>query len=332
MPFPVANYINKITIEERSPAYLLVENGGNLVSWGGKLSAYGIENLQKGKLIGEQVFIFDGLLPLDSMPLFLSCVKAGSGISADIHIFREDEENWILLLDATLEEVRRSSLQQKANELSVLQYKLSENCDQYIDGGTRRGFPFPERSAGHRDVAILFANIQELTLYSSSQSPEDVLQTLTQYICTIAQSITDNGGMVKKILGDSVMAVFGLEILDNVPSIYAVEAALRMFDSIKSLNKRRKADGKTDFDIAVGIASGSVILGILEMKERKIFSAVGCAVNVAELLNHAARPNEILIDENTFKNIGELKRSFSLIDMKPEDTGKPLQTFSYRIN
>jgi len=107
-----------------------VGKDGRLINWGGNLSAYGIKSLKKGEPIWKQVFFLDGLLPLDDAPLFLECVKAGCGLSADIHIFPGDEGNWILFLDATLEETRRRLLQQKTNELSLLRRKLSKICNQ----------------------------------------------------------------------------------------------------------------------------------------------------------------------------------------------------------
>lgn len=45
----ISNYIHELTIEARSPAYLLVMKDGRLSRWGGKLSLYGFTNLQQGE-------------------------------------------------------------------------------------------------------------------------------------------------------------------------------------------------------------------------------------------------------------------------------------------
>lgn len=35
LPDPVVSYIHKLTVENRSPAYILVQKDGRLFSWGG---------------------------------------------------------------------------------------------------------------------------------------------------------------------------------------------------------------------------------------------------------------------------------------------------------
>ena len=126
LPDAVFDYIYSILVNSRSPAYLFVRKDGSLSSWGGKLAQYGFRNLQKGEYIGKQVFFLEGLLPLDDFSIFLPCIKTDYGICADIHLFPGDDGDWVLLLDATLEENQRSLIQQKGNELSLLQEKKSK--------------------------------------------------------------------------------------------------------------------------------------------------------------------------------------------------------------
>ncbi len=124
-PSPVITYLLNLILENRSLAYLLAQKDGCLSAWGGKLTEYGVTNLRKGENVGEQVFFLEGLLPLDDFPLFLPHIKTDYGMCADIHIFPTQEGDWVLLLDATLDEKRLSLVQQQANEFSLLQEKLT---------------------------------------------------------------------------------------------------------------------------------------------------------------------------------------------------------------
>ena len=126
LPASIVDYIFSITVENRSLAYLFVRKDGRLSDWGGKLAEYGIRKLQKGGYVGEQIFFLEGLLPLDDSSIFLSCLKTEYGSCADIHIFSGDEGDWVLMLDATVEEKQRSLIQQPRNELSLLQEKNLE--------------------------------------------------------------------------------------------------------------------------------------------------------------------------------------------------------------
>lgn len=117
-------------LENRSLAYLLVKKDGCLSSWGGKLADYGVNNLRKGEDIGQQIFFLEGLLPLDDFPLFLPCLKTGEGICADIHMFPSEEGDWVLLLDATVDEMQLSLIQQQANEFVLQHEKVTRILNQ----------------------------------------------------------------------------------------------------------------------------------------------------------------------------------------------------------
>jgi hypothetical protein len=130
VPTSVITYLINLMVEHRSLAYILVKKDGCLLSWGGKLADYGVNNLQKGENIGQQIFFLEGLFPLDDFPLFLPHLKTGEGICVDIHIFPSEEGDWVLLLDATVDEMQLSLIQQKANEFVLQQEKLTRILNQ----------------------------------------------------------------------------------------------------------------------------------------------------------------------------------------------------------
>jgi hypothetical protein len=132
IPDRVITYILNFIIKERSLAYLLVKQDGSLLTWGGKLSRYGITNLCQGEQISKQVFFLEGLLPLDNSSLFLPFIKTETNICADIHIFTSDEGDWVLLLDSIVDENYLSLMQQEINNYSLLQEKSSRLDNQQL--------------------------------------------------------------------------------------------------------------------------------------------------------------------------------------------------------
>ena len=123
IPLPISNYLINFMKETRSLAYMFVGKDGSLSSWGGKLTVYGVGNLERGKNASQQIFFLEGLLPLDDFPLFLPCVKTNRGICADIHLFPEDEGDWVLLMDATWDEIQIFKVQQDVNSSRLMQGK-----------------------------------------------------------------------------------------------------------------------------------------------------------------------------------------------------------------
>jgi hypothetical protein len=120
IPTSVTGYILSFLREERSLAYLLISKDGFLSSWGGQLSNYGFQNLKQGEKVGKQVFFLEGLLPLEDTPIFFPCVKISSEICADIHLFPSEEGDWVLLLDATWDEMHIAIVQQQINHSNLL--------------------------------------------------------------------------------------------------------------------------------------------------------------------------------------------------------------------
>ena len=133
LPSHINDFMLKLVSETRSPAYLAVKSDGVLNEWGGNLTVYGIHDLQKDQRAADQIFFLEGLLPLESSPLFLPYVKTDSGLYADIYLVRGDEGTSVLFLDATFDARKRKAIQQKANDLSlyvVEQQKEGEELQQ----------------------------------------------------------------------------------------------------------------------------------------------------------------------------------------------------------
>src|SRR5262245_51468740 len=100
-PSPIRDFILALTDETLSPAYLLLQDEGALLEWGGDLEAYGVRDLKRHMNAGEHVSFLVGLLPLESNSMFLPHVQVTPEVFADIYIFEREQGVWVLLLDST---------------------------------------------------------------------------------------------------------------------------------------------------------------------------------------------------------------------------------------
>ena len=119
LPRPIREFIDLLNEDTLGPAYLLVNDAGDLLEWGGDLSAYDVTGLQAGLNAGEHIAFLSGVLPLEGQNLTLPRVQTRPGIFADVYLFRREGGIWILLMDATSEARRRARLQQKAYDSSL---------------------------------------------------------------------------------------------------------------------------------------------------------------------------------------------------------------------
>jgi signal transduction histidine kinase len=121
LPAPVDLYIKQFVSRYLRPGYLALDHDLRLLHWVGETEHYGLRDLETGQNILEQVSSFEGILPPQSTPWFLSCIEFPSGSSANIHIFSDDSRYWVLFLSAEIEQEQRAVLQQKNRELALLQ-------------------------------------------------------------------------------------------------------------------------------------------------------------------------------------------------------------------
>lgn len=331
---PVAEYIYDLAVKDHSPAFLLVGKDGSLRDWGGNLEFYGISDLEKGKPIGDKVLILEGFFPFDEGQVELSYVETESGVSADIHIFAREEGVWVIFLDATRKEAVQLTFQQKANELCLLRDRHTKILDQYL------GKEIAERlsqlniqdSGESKAVSVLFADIRGFTFYSEQRNPAEVFKLLNTYLASMIQPVLDQGGIVDKFMGDAVMAVFGIRPSDLPPPIQAANAAFQIIENVQSTQKMKRMRTEDILDVGIGIASGQVFLGVVGTRNRKNLSAIGYNVNLAARLENQARPSEILIDNNTFRELNrDVQARFSETRLQLKGVCGPFQTFSCEV-
>jgi len=331
---PVFEYIFNLSVKTRSPAFLFLDQENCIQDWGGHLETYGIDALKKGDPIEDRVLILDGLFPLDEEQLQLLCIEMENGVPTDIHIFSGDEGYWVLFLDATEKEAHQSILQQKANELCLLRDKHAKILDQYL------GKEIAERllhlnlqeSGESKYISVLFADLCGFTSYSEPRTPDEIFRILNSYLACMIQPILDEGGIVDKIIGDAVMAIFGIMPSELSPPVQSVRAAFRLMDNVQNLKKARLSERQDTFDVGIGIGSGQVFLGILGSRNRRTLSAIGHHVNLAARLESEARPNEILVCENTFRKITDFQSRFSKTKFILKGIREPVKAFSCNTN
>jgi class 3 adenylate cyclase len=238
----------------------------------------------------------------------------------DAHFFEADGHPWLLLLDAGEKARQRRLLQQKANELTLLRDTHARILDQHLGKGmAERLLNIDLQKGGERRVlCVLFADIRGFTTYCEHRPPAQVFDMLNAYLTAMIRPVLDGGGIVDKIIGDAVMAVFGI-----LPSrLPAVSLAVDVARDILNASEAVSDDRHEALGVGVGIAAGPVVLGVLGSKDRRTLSVTGHTVNLAARLESCALPGEILMDERTF-NLWEGDRdgfAARVLDLKGIDS------------
>jgi class 3 adenylate cyclase len=103
------------------------------------------------------------------------------------------------------------------------------------------------------------------------------------------------------MIGDGLMALFGVPVPHEDHCECAVRAALEMLELLAVFNQEQIAMDRPQIKIGIGIATGNVVAGFTGTQHRATYTCIGDTVNLASRIeNHtkvAGLP--ILIDQYT---------------------------------
>jgi len=135
-----------------------------------------------------------------------------------------------------------------------------------------------------REVTSLFADIEGFTATMHRAGPEELVATLDQYFEGVAGIVIKHGGMVDKIVGDGVHALFNAPIdLDDHPQ-RAVECAIAIQVWSEGFRRRGPAAAIGLGRTRIGIETGPAIVGDVGIQSKLDYTAHGDAVNMAARL------------------------------------------------
>ncbi len=123
------------------------------------------------------------------------------------------------------------------------------------------------------DRTLLFTDVRGFTSYTERRKPEQVLEVLNRLLERQSEVIRRHGGDIDKFIGDEIVAVFSGE----TAPCSACAAAL----GIVLLCKRDAVEFE-GLTVGAGIATGSVIQGMIGSIRRADFTVIGDSVNLAE--------------------------------------------------
>ncbi len=138
-----------------------------------------------------------------------------------------------------------------------------------------------------REITALFTDIEGFTSMTERAEPTDLVALLDAYFDVATRIVTDHGGMIDKIVGDAIHAIYNAPFaLENHPE-RAVASALALLEATEQVQRsplgQRLRLGRT----RVGIETGPAIVGDVGGSRKLDYTAHGNAVNAAARLEAA---------------------------------------------
>jgi class 3 adenylate cyclase/tetratricopeptide (TPR) repeat protein len=148
-------------------------------------------------------------------------------------------------------------------------------------------------SEERRIVTVLFADLVGFTTLSEHRDPESVKRLVDRIFEQFVRDVETHGGVVDKVLGDAIVALFGAPIAHEDDADRAVRAALTMQTTLRDFRLSNPADAVR---MRIGINTGEVLVGTLAGSD---YTAMGDVVNTASRLQEVAQPGTVLVGAAT---------------------------------
>jgi adenylate cyclase len=146
------------------------------------------------------------------------------------------------------------------------------------------------------NVCVMFLDIRDFSRLANDSSPSEVMSYLNILFGYMIPVINEHHGIINKFLGDGFMAVFGAPIQDDKQCHHAVDAAMEILNHVEQLNGEGRIPSTR---LGIGLHVGRVMTGNVGGLDRKEYTIIGDAVNLASRIEQATKQlgGQLLVSE-----------------------------------
>jgi hypothetical protein len=147
---------------------------------------------------------------------------------------------------------------------------------------------------------------------------------MQRYAAAMRGALERHGGTVEKLIGDAVVAVFGVPLVCEDDALRAVRAATDMVAAVAGLDAELHARWGVGLQVRTGVNTGEVVAGDPARGESLV---TGDAVNTAARLEQHAEPGQILLGARTPVIVADAVAAEPVPPLAAKGKAKPVPAF-----
>jgi ABC-type transport system substrate-binding protein/class 3 adenylate cyclase len=180
-----------------------------------------------------------------------------------------------------------------------------------------------------RIVSVLVADVVGSTAIGEQLGPERSKFLIDEVMRIMTEQVRRFDGTVAQLVGDEMLALFGVPVSHEDDAERALRAALAIQRALAQYAQEVEAAYGVQLAVRIGVNTGPVVVGVQGDGEDGYdpFNALGDTVNVASRLQEIAGQGGVVIGPTTKRQV---ETNFELEEMGAQDLkglGSPMDTF-----
>ena len=151
-----------------------------------------------------------------------------------------------------------------------------------------------------KHVTVLLSDIRGFTNIVESYPADVVFKMLNRYFDCMGKVISRYDGFIDKLMGDSILVVFGLPEEQPTDAERAIACATEMQLAMTEFNAENQRQGLPDLYMGIAVNSGLAIAGQLGSEHYSEYTIIGDVMNLVSRIEAHCLRGQVLISESTF--------------------------------
>jgi class 3 adenylate cyclase len=182
----------------------------------------------------------------------------------------------------------------------------------------------PASRPARKTVTVVFTDLAGAGGLGQRLDPESLAVVMARWFDHMRGLFERHGGRVQKFVGDAVVAVFGIPVVNEDDALRAVRAAAGLRQGLADLNRDLERDWGVTLQVRTGVNTGEVVTGDPAIGDALV---LGDAVNVAARLEQVAEPGEVLLGQSTFRLVRDAVEAERVTPLHLKGKGTPVAAY-----
>jgi class 3 adenylate cyclase len=151
-------------------------------------------------------------------------------------------------------------------------------------------------------VTVMFTDFKDFTQASETMGAKELVKEINLCYSEFDKIIDEHNIEKIKTIGDSYMCAGGLPVINKTNAVDVVRAAMEIQQFMHRHMEEREQQGRSFFQIRIGIHTGSVVAGIVGIR-KFAYDIWGDTVNIASRMESSGEAGKINISGSTYELI-----------------------------